>query len=201
MNQYFTENPDLPVRERELTLEIFDSKLRFITNGGLFSCDEIDYASLLLIKNMPLVSGSLLDLGCGYGVVGIFAAKIVGAQNVVMSDIDKNSIEFSTKNAANNNVGGVKIILSDGFKSIDDTDFTHILSNPPYHADFSVPKHFIEKGFNRLAIGGCMYMVTKRKDWYKNKLAAIFGGVKIFETDGYFVFRAEKRGMKYSNTP
>ena len=66
-------------------------------------------------------------------------------------------------------------------------------------ADFSIPKHFIEKGFNRLRIGGKMYMVTKRKDWYKNKLSAIFGGVKIYEIDGYFVFCAEKRNSKYSN--
>jgi len=67
------------------------------------------------------------------------------------------------------------------------------------HADFSVPKHFIEKGFNRLKVGGKIYMVTKRKDWYKNKFIAIFGGVKIEEFDGYFVFCAEKRSTQYAN--
>lgn len=73
------------------------------------------------------------------------------------------------------------------------------LSNPPYHADFSVPKEFIEKGFNRLQIGGKMYMVTKRKDWYKNKLISIFGGVKIWEIDGYYVFLAIKKQSSYAN--
>ena len=141
----------------------------------------------------------LLDLGCGYGVVGIYAAKLIGQQNVVMSDIDEKCIKLSKKNAERNNAAEVKIVLSDGFRSIDDKDFSLILSNPPYHADFSVPKHFIEKGFNRLKIGGEMLMVTKRKDWYKNKLAAIFGGVKVSEHDGYFVFCAEKRSISYAN--
>jgi 16S rRNA (guanine1207-N2)-methyltransferase len=90
-------------------------------------------------------------------------------------------------------------VQSDGFNSLTDTDFDVILSNPPYHADFAVPKHFIEKGFNRLKVGGRMYMVTKRKDWYKNKLTAIFGGVKVFEAGEYYVFCAEKRSARYAN--
>ena len=71
-------------------------------------------------------------------------------------------------------------------------------ANPPYHADFSVPKAFIEKGFNRLQIGGKMVMVTKRKEWYKNKLISIFGGVSITEIDGYYVFISEKRSADYA---
>jgi len=142
-------------------------------------------------------------LGCGYGVVGVYAAKIIGAHNVTMSDIDEKCVLLSQKNAELNGVGGengVTIIHSDGFKNMDDKGFTLILSNPPYHADFSVPKHFIEKGFNRLAIGGKLLMVTKRKDWYKNKITAIFGGVKISEIDGYYIFCAEKRGVRYANS-
>ncbi|MDE6032167.1 MAG: methyltransferase, partial [Oscillospiraceae bacterium] len=65
--------------------------------------------------------------------------------------------------------------------------------NPPYHADFSVPKSFIEIGFEKLAIGGKLVMVTKRLDWYKNKLTSVFGGVKVREVNGYYVFIAEKR--------
>jgi 16S rRNA (guanine1207-N2)-methyltransferase len=141
----------------------------------------------------------VLDLGCGYGVAGITAAKIIGEQNVIMSDIQEKAITISRENAIINKVGGIKIILSDGFKNIRDTNFSVILSNPPYNADFSVPKHFIEKGFNRLKIGGMMYMVTRRRDWYKNKLTATFGGVKIFETGGYFIFCAEKRNARYAN--
>lgn len=73
------------------------------------------------------------------------------------------------------------------------------MSNPPYHADSTVPKEFIEKGYNRLTVSGKMHMVTKTKDWYKNKLISIFGGVKIYEVDDYFVFMAVKKGSSYVN--
>jgi 16S rRNA (guanine1207-N2)-methyltransferase len=115
-----------------------------------------------------------------------------------MSDVDMTYIELSRRNSELNEVENVKIIHSDGFKNIDEKDFTLILSNPPYHTDFSVPKHFIEKGFNRLEIGGKMFMVTKRKDWYFNKFRAVFGGAEVTEIDDYFVFRAEKRSMQYA---
>ncbi|MCL2420477.1 MAG: class I SAM-dependent methyltransferase [Defluviitaleaceae bacterium] len=174
--------------------------LTFETTSTVFSPTCIDKGTLAMLQAVDLSpADKLLDLGCGYGIVGIYAAKCIGEQNIVMSDSNKKCIELSKKNAETNGVSGVKIIQSDGFKDIDDKDFTLILSNPPYHVNFSVPKHFIEKGFNRLQIGGKMFMVTKRKDWYKNKFTAIFGGVKILEIDGYFVFCAEKRGMQYAN--
>ena len=68
-----------------------------------------------------------------------------------------------------------------------------ILSNPPYHTDFSVAKRFIEDGFKRLKVGGKMLMVTKRLDWYRNKLTSVFGGAMVYQEDGYFVFISEKR--------
>ena len=82
---------------------------------------------------------------------------------------------------------------------MDASGFDLILSNPPYQTDFSVAKGFIEKGFNRLKIGGKLYMVTKRRAWYKNKMISVFGGVEIRETDGYYVFIAERRSLQYAN--
>ena len=170
------------------------------TAPDVFSPDHIDKGTLAMLSQVEFsAADKVLDLGCGYGVVGIVAAKIIGAEHVVMSDIAENAIALAKKNAVLNGVGGVSILLSDGFRSLHDKDFTIILSNPPYHVDFSTPRHFIEKGFNRLAIGGKMYMVTKRKEWYKKKLTAIFGGVRVSEIDEYFVFCAEKRASIYAN--
>jgi 16S rRNA (guanine1207-N2)-methyltransferase len=171
-----------------ITINIKNIDMKFNTSNEVFSPQNIDKGTL-----------AILDLGCGYGTVGILSAKIAGGANVVMSDIDENAIELARENISMNNVIGVKLYKSDGFKDIDEKDFTLIFSNPPYHMDFSVPKEFIEKGFNRLAIGGKMYMVTKRKEWYKNKLISIFGGVKITEKDGYYVFMAEKKINGYSS--
>jgi len=93
----------------------------------------------------------------------------------------------------------VRMLVSDGFAQLDDTGFDWILCNPPYHSDFSVAKLFIEKGFNRLTIGGSLAMVVKREGWYRNKLNAIFGGVRAREIDGYAVLIAQRRAAQYAN--
>lgn len=179
--------------------KIKDINMTFNTSKEVFSPANIDRGTLAMLSIAEINSDDkILDLGCGYGIVGILSAKIAGSTNVVMTDIDDKAIELARENISINNVVGVKLYKSDGFKSIDEKGFNLIFSNPPYHMDFSVPKEFIEKGFNRLIVGGKMYMVTKRKEWYKNKLISIFGGVKITEIDGYFVFMAEKKTNAYS---
>jgi 16S rRNA (guanine1207-N2)-methyltransferase len=115
-----------------------------------------------------------------------------------MVDINEKAVEYARKNAEKNGVPGVTIIQGNGLEPFEDNDFSLILSNPPYHTDFSVPKAFIEKGFRQLRIGGRMIMVVKRLDWYKNKLTTIFGGVRVVEEDGYYILTAEKRGIAAS---
>ena len=136
--------------------KIKDVDLKFETESSLFSPNFIDSGTLAMLSVIDfLPSDKVLDLGCGYGVVGILAGKLIGEEN----------------------------------------DFTLILTNPPYHADFSVPKNFIESSFKKLAMGGRLVMVTKRLDWYKYKLISVFGGVNIQEIEGYYVFVAEKRSL------
>ncbi|WP_026883762.1 class I SAM-dependent methyltransferase [Clostridium akagii] len=183
-----------------ITTNIKDINMKFNTTNKVFSPQNIDKGTLAMLSVAQINSDDkVLDLGCGYGIVGILSAKIAGANNVVMIDVDDNAIQLTRENILLNNVQGVRVHKSDGFKNMDEKDFTLIFSNPPYHMDFSVPKEFIEKGFNRLAIGGKMYMVTKRKEWYKNKLISIFGGVKITEIDDYYIFMSEKKNKTYSS--
>jgi len=174
-------------------------EIQLKTVESVFSPRSIDKGTLAMLSVLNLKDDDkVLDLGCGYGIVGIYAAKVIGAKNVIMSDIDETAVALAKENAAINGVSQIKVVQGDAYECIEDNDFTVILSNPPYHADFSVPKKFIEKGFNKLRIGGKMYMVTKRKEWYKNKLISIFGGVRIYSVDGYYVFEAEKRQSTYS---
>ena len=178
---------------------IKDISLRFLTSPQVFSPRAVDAGTLAMLDKTDFAQeDKVLDLGCGCGVVGILAAKMIGAGRVFMCDIDAEAVRISKENAALNDVPGVTVVQSDGLSALDEAGFTFILCNPPYHKDFSVPKAFIEKGFNRLVIGGKMIMVTKRLPWYKNKLTAIFGGVKVYEESGYFVFIAEKRRASYS---
>lgn len=168
--------------------------MEFETNEHVFSPNDLDTGTLAMLSFVTFhENDKVLDLGCGYGLVGILAAKQIGVEQVVLSDVSIEALELSRKNAINNNLQNMRFINSFGMDSIEDSDFTLILSNPPYHVDFSVPKNFIEKGYQKLLFGGKMYMVTKRKDWYKNKFISVFGGVKIEEKDGYYIFMAEKK--------
>lgn len=167
------------------------------TNEEVFSPTAMDKGTRAMLSFVEFKEDDkVLDLGCGCGIVGILAAKQIGAENIVMCDVSENAVQLSKQNALANGVDAVTIRLSDGLKEISETGFTLILSNPPYHTDFAVAKGFIEEGFKKLTVGGKMVMVTKRLDWYRNKLSSVFGGVTVKEKDGYYIFIAEKRGNR-----
>ncbi len=168
--------------------------LLFETEATVFSPSSVDTGTLAMLSLAVFTSADkILDLGCGYGPVGILAAKLAGEKNVILCDSSPEAVRLAQKNAVLNGLKHLDIRQSDAYSSIPESNFTLILSNPPYHTDFSVAKRFIETGFHKLVPGGKIMMVTKRLDWYKNKLTAVFGGVKITEINGYYVFLSEKR--------
>lgn len=173
--------------------------LKLESHPRLFSPKNVDKGTLHMLSFVEFEPRhKVLDLGCGYGAVGILAAKFCDPSQVFLVDTDKFAVDYAKKNAKINGVDGINVILSNAYENLDEAGFDLILSNPPYHTDFSVAKAFIEKGFNRLCLGGRFFMVTKRRKWYENKFISIFGGVKVYEKDGYFIFEAEKRGNSYA---
>ncbi len=183
-----------------ITATIGDCSLELETNPRLFSPRKPDPGTMAMLSMVALEEGDrVLDLGCGYGLVGIYAALLIGADNVVLVDVDPLAVELAGRNTTRNGLTATKVYQSDGFTNLQESGFTKILCNPPYHQDFSTPKHFIEKGFNRLRVGGTMWLVTKRERWYRNKLTSVFGGVRVNDTGSYFVFEAEKRTHHYGD--
>lgn len=187
------------MRKGSIKADVLGFRLELETRPGLFSPEHADRGTLAMLSVARFEPGmQVLDLGCGCGIVGIAAAKICGEENITMCDIDPVAVETARENARLNGVPGVDAVVSDGLKQVEKSGFDLILSNPPYQTDFSVAKSFIEKGFNRLRVGGTLLMVTKRLDWYRNKIKAIFGGVRVYEIDGYYVFEAQRRGLSYA---
>ena len=135
--------------------ELKNVPLCFETASGLFSPNFVDAGTLAMLSAVEFVQEDrVLDLGCGYGPVGILAARLIGEEKVIMCDLSDDAIQYAKRNAVRNGVGDVEIRKSDGLTEITERNFTKILSNPPYHTDFSVAKHFIEDGYQRLAWGG-----------------------------------------------
>ncbi len=128
-----------------VSAEIMNIPLKFETTPTLFSPNSIDNGTLAMLSIIDFSKETkVLDLGCGYGVVGILVAKLIGKEKVIMCDVSQTAVEFARANAVRNQVSEIDIRLSDGFENIPEEDVTMILSNPPYHTDFSVAKHFIE---------------------------------------------------------
>ena len=177
--------------------EIGGRRLFVCTSEALFSPRGLDRGTALMLRATPIPAGArVLDLGCGAGVVGAYAA-LCGAE-VWMTDIQPEAVEAAAQTMAANHVEARELVCGDCLDHVTEAGFDLILCNPPYHTDFAVAKKMIEKGFNRLKIGGKMVMVVKRELWYKNKLTSIFGGVRVLREDGYSVLTAERRTAKYA---
>lgn len=162
MSHYFIENPDILTRERELRIDLFGKNLRFLTNNGLFSCDKIDDASLMLVQNMPPITGTLLDLGCGYGFIGI-ALAIANSIILTQSDINSLALSYAKKNAQRNNITANQI-HSNSFENIPST-FDNIVLNPPIHAGKSIMYRLYEDSANALNTGGSLFICHTKKTW------------------------------------
>ena len=189
----------MPAPAATIVATVKGVELRLQTAPGLFSPRAVDTGTLAMLSRVDFgPEDKVLDLGCGYGVVGLVAARLGRPERVWMLDKDPSAVDLTRVNLAANGASAATVVLSDGFRSFFETGFDKILCNPPYQADFAVPKHFIEKGFNRLVVGGTLYMVTKRELWYRNKITSVFGGVKVAEVDGYFVFEATRRTLQYA---
>jgi len=191
MNHYFIANQSLLTNERTLTLDIFDMKLKFLVNNGLFSCDKTDDASITLLKNIPPLEGSLLDLGCGYGVLGITLAK---KYNLVltMTDINRIALDYAKKNAKLNQISAT-LIHSDSFGNITDM-FNNIVLNPPIHAGKDIMYRMYEESAQHLTPGGSLYIVIHKKHGAEStikKLEEIFAYVNVlYKKKGCFVIQS-----------
>ena len=138
-----------------LRVELGGHTMEFDTAAGLFSPAHADRGTLAMLACADLAPGQrVLDLGCGWGLAGVYAALVCGAENVVMTDVDPRAAALARKNARKNGVEGARVYVGDALEAVPDRAFDRILLNPPYQTDFAVAKRLILKSFNRLEIGG-----------------------------------------------
>jgi 16S rRNA (guanine1207-N2)-methyltransferase len=133
---------------------------------GIFSFDHLDEGTQLLLDSLPdLQNLNLLDLGCGYGAIGLTAARS-GADSVDMVDSNLLAVAASKRNIERLRLTNACALASDVMSAVPDKKYELILSNPPFHAgrdvDYQVARAFIEQSYNALQTGGQLYLVANR---------------------------------------
>ncbi|HQK52962.1 MAG TPA: class I SAM-dependent methyltransferase [Sedimentibacter sp.] len=201
MEQYFTENPTTEKEIYKFEWNVGKEVLYFYTSNSVFSKKGVDFGSMLLVETIlnenENFSGSILDLGCGYGPLGIIVAKKLRKSFVTMCDVNERALELSRMNAKENKVDDrIKVIASSAFENIKD-NYDIIMTNPPIRAGKNVVFSFYEGAYEHLNDGGKLYVVIQKKQGApstKAKLESLFGNFETADKkSGYFIFRCIKK--------
>ncbi|ANU14726.1 Ribosomal RNA small subunit methyltransferase C [Planococcus halocryophilus Or1] len=195
---YYSKNPQTKSNPREWTDILRGEKFRFQTDAGVFSKSEVDFGSRLLIEAFQdsTIDGPVLDVGCGYGPIGMTVAKISPQKQVHMVDVNTRAIELAKTNVEKNDISNVQIYESDGLSAVEASGFSAILTNPPIRAGKETVFRFYEEAAKKLADGGSLWVVIQKKQGAAStqvKLEELFGEVKVVDKKkGYFIFEARK---------
>lgn len=191
---YYAENPDATHDIHELRVELLGEKMTFLTDAGVFSKKMVDFGSQLLLKCLEVNQGeTVLDVGCGYGPLGLSLAKAYGVQ-ATMVDINNRALDLARQNAERNKVEAT-IFQSNIYEQVEG-NFDHVISNPPIRAGKQVVHEIIEKSKDFLEIGGDLTIVIQKKQGApsaKSKMEDVFGNCEILKKDkGYYILRSVK---------
>ena len=197
MAHYFDENPQAGHQIRYVETRLGGQDFQFKTDQAVFSRNHLDFGSELLITTVaaePMVpTGRLLDLGCGYGPVGIVMKRLFPALDVVLCDINTRALALATDNAAANQTRYLEIVQSDGLQALTG-DFDLILTNPPIRAGKATVYRFYSESAAHLRPEGRLYVVIRKKQGAPStleRLQSLFHRVDVIEkSGGFWIIRA-----------
>ena len=190
MGHYFT-NENLESNIQEFKIKINNYDFTFKTDNGVFSKGELDFGTNLLIKNVlgRKISGEVLDLGCGYGPIGITLAKILNCR-MTMIDVNKRAVHLTKMNIKDNGVNNTEVLVSEGYNELKDKKFDYIISNPPIRVGKQILYGLLIKAKDHLKENGEMYIVV-RKEQGANSLIrdmSAYYQVEVIDKDkGFFI--------------
>lgn len=195
MEHYFSSKPKSELNLKLISYMINSIEFKFFTSSSVFSKDRIDKGTDILIRNCRLKKDSrILDIGCGYGAVGIILSKLNPRAKIIMSDINERALELAKKNLKLNNAKAI-IIEGNLFENINE-EFNVILCNPPQSAGKKLCVKLIQDSIKHLNNGGMLQLVARHNRGGKH-LAEImneaFGNVRtIAREGGYHVYCSVK---------
>ncbi len=185
-------------RDIEFEAELAGQRLRFRSTWGLFSPREIDDGTRLLLDRIEVAdTDDCLDLGCGYGPIGLTLARLAPRGQTLMVDKDFVAVDYANRNATLNGIGNARAQLSNGFDQIDPGARFHVIaSNVPAKVGKELLTLHLHDALARLRPGGRLYVVTINglRDFMKRYLTEIFGNYdKLKQGSHYTVALAQRR--------
>lgn len=197
--QYFTPVPTAESRPRAFVCSFAGRDFTFMTDAGVFSKGELDNGTRLLLSCLRAdTEGRLLDLGCGWGAVGVIAGALCPRVSVVMTDVNERAGALARDNAARNGVSA-DVYVGDGLKHLP-RKFNHILLNPPIRAGKQTVYRLFDEAAGKLTPGGRLYVVIRKQqgaDSAKKHLEGLFHAVSVAARGGGFrVFECTERMIR-----
>lgn len=194
--QYFENNDKLASNINELTYYFRKTKMRFLSDNGVFSKGGIDFGSSLLLRTIDVNNAKkILDVGCGYGTIGLTIAKTNPDSFVDMIDINERAIGLAKQNMVLNGIKNAEIFVSNVYENITNK-YDVIVSNPPIRAGKKVVHEISLGSFERLNEGGKYFTVIQKKQGAESlykALCTVFNEVNVIEKDkGYWIIEAVK---------
>lgn len=189
MSHYYDKDQESKLIISEITCSALGKQFSFFTSSATFSKRGLDKGTKTLIEHAQIKPESkVLDLGCGWGPIGIILLLEHKTIDMTMSDVNKRALFIARKNATKHNVSPY-IKYSHTFEKIKDTDFDTILTNPPYAAGRQLCYKFIEESYAHLKINGNLQLVARHQKggaMLEKKMKEIFGNVQTLAKKGGF---------------
>ncbi len=193
MDHYYTNNSNLESKPKMIKAVFGDYGFSFLTDIGVFSKGGIDYGSRVLINAFSGPGKRILDVGCGYGPIGIVLGTLFPKHRIDMVDINDRAIELAGKNIKLNKLGNVTVFKSNMYENVVDK-YSSIISNPPIRAGKHIVHAIIENSKNYLNKDGELWIVIQKKQGApsaKQKMIETFGNAEVVTKDkGYFILRS-----------
>lgn len=197
MSHYYINDKNLKDNEAFFDVQIDGTSFRFYTNDGVFSKRYFDFGSYLLIKSALGLGAfsTVIDMGCGYGPIGIIYSKFNNDAKVYMYDVNLRALDLARKNMILNNVSNAFAFESYLFEKVE-VKADLILTNPPIRAGKSVIFKLYEDAYKHLNENGVLLVVIQRKQGAPStmeKLKSIYNNVEVIEKKGgYWIISAAK---------
>ena len=191
MNHYFT-NDELKSEIKEIKVKVNEREFKFFTDNGVFSKRGLDFGSRVLINELlnENFTGDVLDIGTGYGVIGIILSSFFDI-NVDMVDVNKRAIHLTNMNIKANNVSNVSAFYSDIYSNVD-KKYDVIVTNPPIRAGKDIVYKFLFDAKNYLVCGGSLYFVINKDQGAKSVIKDLSScaNVEVLRKNkGFFVIK------------